>query len=261
MHAARARLAARRRGAPAAPRARRQARGDDRAGDGHLPLDVGHRHQAESTRGRQGRPPARWWRRCRPTAAWAWSPSPASVHVLNTPTDDRSVISGSLDALKISGGTAIGDAIAQSQKLVQADTRQGRTTPPAGGSDRAALGRLEHRGQDRPDRGRNRREEGRRPGLHRLARHRRRHDQGSRDRRHDLGRARPKALAAIAKAGGGQSYTARNAIQLKSVYSTSARRSGPSRSSRTSASASSGSRRCLLLGSTGLSLRWFRRAI
>ncbi len=55
-----------------------------------------------------------------------------SVYVLNTPTDDRSVISGSLDALKISGGTAIGDAIAQSQKLVQADTRKATTsTQPA----------------------------------------------------------------------------------------------------------------------------------
>ena len=50
-----------------------------------------------------------------------------SVHVLNTPTDDRSVITGSLNALKISGGTAIGDAIAQSQKLVQADTQKAAT--------------------------------------------------------------------------------------------------------------------------------------
>ena len=71
----------------------------------------------------------------------------------------------------------------------------------------------------------------------------------------------PKALAAIAKAGGGQSYTARNAIQLKSIYQHIGKKIGTEQKQQDLGVGFIGLATILLLGSTGLSLRWFRRAI
>lgn len=184
-----------------------------------------------------------------------------SVYVLNTPTDDRSVISGSLDALKISGGTAIGDAIAQSQKLVQADTRKATTsTQPA-----AAIVLLSDGSSTEGKIG---------PVTAATAAKK----AGVPVYTVSLGTASgtikdpatggttsvapdPKALAAIAKAGGGQSYTARNAIQLKSIYQHIGKKIGTEQKQQDLGVGFIGLATLLLLGSTGLSLRWFRRAI
>jgi Ca-activated chloride channel homolog len=184
-----------------------------------------------------------------------------SVHVLNTPTDDRSVITGSLEALTISGGTAIGDAIAQSQKLVQADTEravssdqpaaaivllsdgsstEGKVGPIAAATAAKKAGVLVYTvslgtaGGTIKD-----------PATG-----------GTTSVAPD-----PKALAAIAKAGGGQSYTARNAIQLQSIYEHIGKKIGTEEKQQDLGVGFIGLATLLLLGSTGLSLRWFRRAI
>jgi Ca-activated chloride channel family protein len=183
-----------------------------------------------------------------------------SVHVLNTPTDDRSVITGSLDALKISGGTAIGDAIAQSQKLVQADTRKAADpTQPA-----AAIVLLSDGSSTEGKIG---------PVVAATAAKK----AGVPVYTVSLGTASgtiknpaggttsvapdPKALAAIAKAGGGQSFTARNAIQLKAIYQHIGKKIGTEQKQQDLGVGFIGLATLLLLGSTGLSLRWFRRAI
>src|SRR5262249_41664495 len=46
------------------------------------------------------------------------------VKVLNAPTTDRGVIASSLRSLQIGGGTAVGDAIVQSLKLLGGETAQ-----------------------------------------------------------------------------------------------------------------------------------------
>jgi Ca-activated chloride channel family protein len=184
-----------------------------------------------------------------------------SVHVLNTPTDDRSVISGSLDALTISGGTAIGDAIAQSQKVVQADTEKSvSSNQPA-----AAIVLLSDGSST----------EGK---IGPIAAATAAKKAGVLVYTVSLGTAGgtikdpvtggttsvapdPKALAAIAKAGGGQSYTARNAIQLKSIYEHIGKKIGTEEKQQDLGVGFIGLATILLLGSTGLSLRWFRRAI
>ena len=56
-----------------------------------------------------------------------------AVHVLNTPTDDRSVITGSLEALTIGGGTAIGDAI---QTVAEARASRTPRRPPTSAARR-----------------------------------------------------------------------------------------------------------------------------
>jgi Ca-activated chloride channel homolog len=184
-----------------------------------------------------------------------------AVHVLNTPTDDRSVITGSLEALTIGGGTAIGDAIQTSQKLVEQDTEktvdvgrpaaaivllsdgsstEGKIGPVAAAKlakkanipvYTVALGTTGGTIKD-PATG----------GTTSVA-------------------PDPKALAAIAKAGGGQSYTARNAIQLQSIYQHIGKKIGTEEKQQDLGVGFIGLATILLLGSTGLSLRWFRRAI
>ena len=193
-----------------------------------------------------------------------------SVHVLNTPTDDRSVISGSLDALKIGGGTAIGDAIAQSQKLVHRPPHRGPTVEHGRPPRRSCCSRTARAPRARSARrGRNRREEGRDarstpsrsapPG----------HDQGSRTGGTTSVAPDPKALAAIAKAGGGQSYTARNAVQLKSIYKHIGKKIGTEQKQQDLGVGFIGLATLLLLGSTGSrcagsaarSERWRRAAV
>jgi Ca-activated chloride channel homolog len=185
-----------------------------------------------------------------------------AVHVVNTPTDDRSVIRGSLDALKIGGGTAIGDAIAQSQKLVQADTSAKADTS---GRPAAAIVLLSDGSSTEGKIG---------PVAAATAAKK----AGTPVYTVSLGTAGgtitdpatggttsvapdPKALAAIAKAGGGQSYTARNAAQLKSVYGTIGKKVGTEQKEQDLGVGFIGLATILLLGTTGLSLRWFRRAI
>jgi Ca-activated chloride channel family protein len=185
-----------------------------------------------------------------------------TVHVLNAPTDDRSVIAGSLNALQISGGTAIGDAIAQSQKLVAQDTSQKVDT---GGKPAAAIVVLSDGSST----------EGK---IGPIAAARAAKKAGTPVYTVSLGTAAgtitdpatggttsvapdPKALAAIAKAGGGLSYTARNAAQLQAVYKNIGKKVGTEEKQQDLGVGFIGLATILLLGSTGLSLRWFRRAI
>lgn len=185
-----------------------------------------------------------------------------AVHVLNTPTDDRSVITGSLNALTIGGGTAIGDAIDQAQKLVQADSTQKADT---GGKPGAAIVVLSDGSST----------EGK---IGPLAAARAAKKAGTPVYTVSLGTAGgtikdpatgatasvapdPAALAAVAKAGGGQSYTARNAAQLQSVYKSIGKKVGTEQQEQDLGVGFIGLATILLLGSTGLSLRWFRRAI
>jgi Ca-activated chloride channel family protein len=183
-----------------------------------------------------------------------------SVHVLNTPTDDRSVITGSLNALKISGGTAIGEALAQSQKLVQADTQKASTP----GHPAAAIVLLSDGANTEGKIG---------PVKAATAANK----AGIPVYTVSLGTAAgtikdsagrtvsvapdPKGLAAIAKAGGGQSYTASTAIELKSIYQHIGKKIGTEQKQQDLGVGFIGLATLLLLGSTGLSLRWFRRAI
>ena len=185
-----------------------------------------------------------------------------SVHVLNAPTDDRSVITGSLNALTIGGGTAIGDAIAQSQKLVAADTSGKADTS---GRPAAAIVLLSDGSST----------EGK---IGPIAAATAARKAGTPVYTVSLGTAGgtikdpatggttsvapdPKALAAVAKAGGGQSYTARNAAQLQSVYKTIGKKVGTEQKQQDLGVGFIGLATLLLLGTTGLSLRWFRRAI
>jgi Ca-activated chloride channel family protein len=183
-----------------------------------------------------------------------------SVYVLNTPTDDRSVITGSLNALKISGGTAIGEALAQSQKLVQADTQKASTP----GHPAAAIVLLSDGANTEGKIG---------PVKAATAANK----AGIPVYTVSLGTAAgtikdsagrtvsvapdPKGLAAIAKAGGGQSYTASTAIELKSIYQHIGKKIGTEQKQQDLGVGFIGLATLLLLGSTGLSLRWFRRAI
>jgi Ca-activated chloride channel family protein len=185
-----------------------------------------------------------------------------AVHVLNTPTEDRSVIRGSLNALTISGGTAIGDAIEQSQKLVQSDNARKADT---GGRPAAAIVVLSDGSST----------EGK---VGPITAAKAAKKAGTPVYTVSLGTGAgtitdpatgaktsvapdPKALAAIARAGGGQSYTARNAAQLQAVYKTIGRKVGTEQKQQDLGVGFIGLATVLLLGSTGLSLRWFRRAI
>jgi Ca-activated chloride channel family protein len=185
-----------------------------------------------------------------------------AVHVLNTPTADRSVIRGSLNALKISGGTAIGDAIAQAQKLVQADGSA--TAAAASGHPAAAIVVLSDGSNT----------EGK---IGPIAAAKAARKAGIPVYTVSLGTAAgtitnsagvltkvppaPQALAAIATAGGGKSYTAHNAAELKSVYKSIGKKVGTEQKQQDLGVGFIGLATILLLGSTGLSLRWFRRAI
>jgi Ca-activated chloride channel family protein len=184
-----------------------------------------------------------------------------SVHVLNTPTDDRSVINGSLGALKISGGTAIGDAIAASQKLVQADTEKSVSSDLPTAAIVLLSDGSSTEGKIAP-----------------VAAAKAAKKAGVAVYTVSLGTAGgtikdpvtggqtpvapdPKALAAIAKAGGGESFAATNSAQLQSIYKHIGKKIGTEQKEQDLGIGFIGLATLLLLGSTGLSLRWFRRAI
>jgi Ca-activated chloride channel family protein len=184
-----------------------------------------------------------------------------TVHVLNTPTDDRSVIRGSLDALEIGGGTAIGDAIAQSLVLVQ----QKKTSSTANGKPAAAIIVLSDGSST----------EGK---VGPIAAAKKARSVGVPVYTVSLGTSGgtikdpatggitkvapdPAALAAVAKAGGGLSYTARNAGQLRAIYAGIGKKVGTEQREQDLGVGFVGLAALLILGSTGLSLGWFRRAI
>jgi Ca-activated chloride channel family protein len=185
-----------------------------------------------------------------------------TVHVFNTPTDDRSVIRGSLNALSVGGGTAIGDAIAQSLALVDHDkaSRGAESARPAaaivllsdGSSTEGKVGPVtaakRAKAQGVP--------------VYTVALGTR----GGTIKDPATGGTvsvapDPSALARVAKAGGGQSYTARNALQLRSIYAGIGKKVGTEQQEQDLGVGFLGLATLLMLGSTGLSLRWFRRAI
>ena len=185
-----------------------------------------------------------------------------TVHTLNTPTDDRSVIRGSLNALTVGGGTAIGDAIVQSTALVKSATT--RTTsdtgrPPAaiillsdGSSTEGKVGPLTAAKRAKT------------AGIpvYTVALG----TKGGTIKDPATGGTvsvapDPSALAQVAKAGGGKSFSAHNAIQLRSIYAHLGKTVGTEQKQQDLGVGFIGLATLLLLGSTGLSLRWFRRAI
>jgi Ca-activated chloride channel family protein len=185
-----------------------------------------------------------------------------SVHVLNTPTDDRSVIRGSLNALTIGGGTAIGDALAQSLKLVKEDNAKKTATderPAAaivvlsdGSSTEGKIGPLAAAKQAKSAN----------VPVYTVALG----TSGGTIKDPATGGTvsvapDPASLAAIAKAGGGQSYTAKNAGQLRTIYAGIGKKVGTEQKEQDLGFGFVGLATLLMLGSTGLSLRWFRRAI
>jgi Ca-activated chloride channel family protein len=186
------------------------------------------------------------------------------VHTLATPTDDRSVIDGALGHLQISGGTAIGDAIVTSLGLVQHDrTTQSGTTS----NDRptAAIVLLSDGSST----------EGK---VGPLVAARRAKKAGVAVYTVALGTKGgsikdpltggqtpvapdPAALEAVAKAGGGKGYSATNAAQLKEIYARIGKTIGKEPEQQDLGFGFIGLATLLVLGSSGLSLRWFRRAI
>jgi Ca-activated chloride channel homolog len=185
-----------------------------------------------------------------------------TVRTLNTPTDDRSVIRGSLNALAVSGGTAIGDAIVQSTALVQHATARSTsdTAPPAaaiillsdGSSTEGKVGPIVAAKRARS------------VGVpvYTIALG----TSGGTIKDPATGGTvsvapDPSALARVAQAGGGKSFTARNAIQLRSIYAHLGKTVGTVQKQQDLGVGFVGLATLLLLGTTGLSLRWFRRAI
>ena len=186
------------------------------------------------------------------------------VHVLNTPTDDRSVIDGSLGHLQIGGGTAIGDAIVTSTGLVSHD-RETQAGTAANDRPTAAIVLLSDGSST----------EGK---VGPLVAARRAKKAGVAVYTIALGTKGgtikdpvtggvtsvapdPKALAAIAKAGGGKGFSATNAAQLRSIYAGIGKTIGHEPQEQDLGVGFIGLAMLLVLGSTGLSLRWFRRAI
>ena len=113
------------------------------------------------------------------------------VRSAEAPTTDRAEVLASIDSLRSSGGTATGDALDSSLRLIAATNGDSRRRPPAAivllsdgksthGRDPLPVARLAGEAED--------------PHLHGRARHRRGHDPGSapgRDHRHRTGPAGP----------------------------------------------------------------------
>jgi Ca-activated chloride channel family protein len=185
------------------------------------------------------------------------------VHTLNAPTDDRSVVAGSLQHLTVGGGTAIGDAIVTSLGLVQHD--QSTQTGADANRPVAAIILLSDGSST----------EGK---VGPIVAAKRAKKAGVAVYTVALGTASgtikdpvtggtssvapdPKALAAVAAAGGGKSYSATNAAQLKQIYAGIGKTIGHEPKQQDLGIGFIGLAALLVLGSTGLSLRWFRRAI
>jgi Ca-activated chloride channel homolog len=186
------------------------------------------------------------------------------VHVLATPTDDRSVINGALGHLQISGGTAIGDAIVTSLGLVQHD-RTTQTGTASNDRPTAAIVLLSDGSST----------EGK---VGPIAAAKRAKKAGVAVYTVALGTKGgqikdpvtggetpvapdPAALEAVAKAGGGKGYSATNAAQLKEIYAQIGKTIGHEPEQQDLGFGFIGLATLLVLGSSGLSLRWFRRAI
>jgi Ca-activated chloride channel family protein len=186
------------------------------------------------------------------------------VHTLNAPTDDRSVVAGSLGHLQISGGTAIGDAIVTSLGLVQ---HQQSTQTATSANDRpsAAIVLLSDGSST----------EGKVGPIVAAKRAKKAGvvvytvalgTKGGTIKDPATGGTTPvapdpAALGAIATAGGGKGYSATNAAELQKIYAGIGKTVGKQQEQQDLGVGFIGLAALLVLGSSGLSLRWFRRAI
>lgn len=187
-----------------------------------------------------------------------------TVHALNAPTDDRSVIAGSLNHLTVGGGTAIGDAIVTSLGLVTKDqssqTQTGSADRPTaaivllsdGSSTEGKVGPLVAA----------RRAKKAGVVVYTVALG----TKGGTIKDPATGGTTPvapdaAALAAVAKAGGGKGYSATNAAQVARIYAGIGKTVGKEQKEQDLGIGFIGLATLLVLGSSGLSLRWFRRAI
>ena len=177
------------------------------------------------------------------------------TQVIQNPTTDREALNAALrDAMKPSGGTATGDALAASLSLLEAQQGTGAKRPP--GAIVLLSDGKSTSGRD-PARGRRGGAQGRRAGLHRRARARRSGTMPD-------GQAVPPdtaSLQAIAERSGGQAFTAQDAAGLSAVYEKLGSQVAKKKQPREVTGAFAGGAIVLLLMGGGLSLRWFRRLI
>jgi Ca-activated chloride channel family protein len=176
------------------------------------------------------------------------------TQVIQNPTTDREALKSALrDAMKPSGGTATGDALAASLALLEAQKGAGAKRPPGAivllsdgkstsGRDPLAVA-----------------EEARKAGVpvYTVA-------LGTPDGTMPDGQAVPPdtaSLQAIAERSGGQAFTAQDAAGLSAVYEKLGSQVAKKKQPREVTGAFAGGAIVLLLMGGGLSLRWFRRLI
>jgi Ca-activated chloride channel family protein len=183
------------------------------------------------------------------------------AHALNAPTDDRTVIAGSLRSLQVGGGTAVGDGLVRGLSLVPRQTRAAAasTGAPAaivlltdGSSTEGKVSPLEAA----------RRAKARKVPIYTVS----------------LGTAAgsivdpgtgktiavppdPASLARIAKAAGGKTFTAADADRLQSVYGQIGRQVGTQKKNQDLSRLFIAGGGALALLGFAFSLRWFRTLV
>jgi Ca-activated chloride channel family protein len=183
--------------------------------------------------------------------------------VLQSPTTERTDIETALNRLAPSGGTATGEAIAAAVRTLRIPTRAGRRPPPSAIvllSDGAST-----KGKDPVEAAREARRakipvytialgtpqgtiEVPRPGG----------ASGTEVRRVPPD---PRSLAEVARASGGQTFTADNAGELRRVYDRLGSQLGTEKRKRQLTSSFAGGALVLLLAGAGMSLAWFGRLV
>jgi Ca-activated chloride channel family protein len=183
--------------------------------------------------------------------------------VLQSPTTERTDIETALNRLAPSGGTATGEAIVSAMRVLRTPTAPGRRPPPSAMvllSDGAST-----KGKDPLEAAREARRakipvytvalgtpegtiEVPRPGG----------QSGTEVRRVPPD---PDKLAQIARASGGQAFTADNASELKRVSERLGSQLGTAKRKRQLTSSFAGGALVLLLAGAGMSLAWFGRLV
>jgi Ca-activated chloride channel homolog len=183
--------------------------------------------------------------------------------VLQSPTTEREDIETALNRLAPAGGTATGDAIASALRTLRTPTRRGRRPPPSAIvllSDGAST-----KGKDPVEAAREARRA--RIPVYTIALGT---DQGTIEVPRPGGaggtevrRVPPDArsLAEVARASGGQTFTADNAGELNKVYDRLGSQLGTEKRKRQLTSSFAGGALVLLLAGAGMSLAWFGRLV
>ena len=176
------------------------------------------------------------------------------TEAIQDPTTDRDALRQALrDAMKPSGGTATGDAIAASLAMLERQAGRRRQAPAR--RDRAALGRQSTSGRDPLAVA----DEARAAGVpvYTVA-------LGTPQGTLPDGKPVPPdtaSLRQIAERSGGEAFTAQDADGLSAVYERLGSQVAMKKQPREITGAFAGGAIVLLLAGGGLSLRWFRRLI